>query len=145
METITKYEKVNRLNNKEFKRVVGVTKDTFKLMLEVVDNYYRSQRYKGGVKKKLIIEDQILMTLEYYRHYRTYKEIGIEYCLSESNTYYTIRKIENILINDNIFHLPSLRKHLNENVIVIDVTETPIERPKKNNKNIIQERKNVTH
>ena len=97
METITKYEKVNRLNNKEFKRVVGVTKDTFKLMLEVVDNYYRSQRYKGGVKKKLIIEDQILMTLEYYRHYRTYKEIGIEYCLSESNTYYTrlLAKLKN--------------------------------------------------
>jgi len=131
-----KYKKVNRLNDEEFKRVTGVTRDTFKLMVKTLSNHYRSIRAKGGRKSDHTPSDQILMMLEYYREYRTYKHIAVDFNTSESTACYTIKKVENILIKNPVFHLPSLRKVAlmnanNMEVILIDVTETPCERPKK--------------
>ena len=76
------------------------------------------------------------MTLEYLREYRTYFHIGQSWGLDESNVYRTIKKIENILIQEKDFRLPGKKELLKENgkvkALVIDVTESPIERPKKN-------------
>jgi hypothetical protein len=36
-----KYQKVNKLSNEDFKRVTGVSGDTFALMLAVVTKHYR--------------------------------------------------------------------------------------------------------
>jgi len=145
-----KYQKVNKLSSEDFKRVTGVSKETFAIMGKIVIAHNRRQRKNGGVKKKLAVNDQILMTLEYYRQYRTYKEISVDYGLSESNTYYTIKKIENILIKDSRFHLPSLKKiqptdESSIDVVVIDVTESPCERPKKSKSITTQARRNDTH
>ena len=80
-------------------------------------------------------ENQVLMTLEYLREYRTYFHIGQSWGLNESNVYRIITKIENILIQGKDFSLPGKKELLkskgNLTTIVIDVTETPIERPKK--------------
>jgi len=135
-----KYKKVNQLSDIEFKRVTGVSRDTFTLMKEVVTKHYQKSRAKGGRKKDHTPSDQILMTLEYYREYRTYKHIAVDYNTSESTVHYTIKSIEEILLKDDRFHLPSLKKTKNINegnieVIVIDVTESQCERPKKS-KNI---------
>lgn len=135
-----KYKKVNKLSDVEFKRVTGVSRDTFMLMKEVVTKHYQKSRAKGGRKKDHTPSDQILMTLEYYREYRTYKHIAVDYNTSESTAHYTIKSIEEILLKDDRFHLPSLKKSRTVNegnieVIVIDVTESPCERPKKS-KNI---------
>ncbi len=45
------------------------------------------QKKKSGRPPKLRIEDQILLTLQYLREYRTYYHIGIDWKISESNTY----------------------------------------------------------
>ena len=75
------------------------------------------------------------MTLEYLREYRTYFHIGQSWGLDESNVYRTIKKIENILIQEKDFRLPGKKELLREDnrleAVVIDVTESPIERPKK--------------
>ena len=39
---------------------------------------------KSGPKPKLSIEEQVLVTLEYWREYRTYFHIGTSWELSES-------------------------------------------------------------
>ena len=87
----------------------------------------------------------LLMALEYLREYRTYAAIGASYGLSESNAYQSIRWVENVLIQCNEFKLPgkkALTKSDNEfEVILIDVAESPIERPKKNNGNFILEKR----
>lgn len=79
------------------------------------------------------------MTLEYLREYRTYFHIAQSWGVNESTAYRIIRKIENILIRSQEFALPGKKQLLKSNheleVVVIDVTETPIERPKKNIKN----------
>jgi hypothetical protein len=43
------------------------------------------EKKKAGRKPKLIVEDQILMTLQYLREYRTYYHIGLDWKISESS------------------------------------------------------------
>jgi hypothetical protein len=72
----------------------------------------------------------------YYRKYRTQFHIGVTYGISESRVSEIIKEIESILIKDPRFHLPvkkSLLKEENQfEVVLIDVTESPVERPKRN-------------
>lgn len=78
------------------------------------------------------------MTLEYLREYRTYFHIGASWGVNESTAYRIIRKVEDYLINSGIFSLPGKKKLLEVDheieVVVVDVTESPIERPQKNKK-----------
>ena len=76
----------------------------------------------------------LLMTLEYYKEYRTYECIGASYGLHKTNVGDCIKWVENTLISSGLFSLPSKRKlvaaNTNIEVIVVDTTETPIQRPK---------------
>jgi len=147
MSKTIKYYKVNKLNDEEFRRVVGVKRDTFKEMVQVVRNHYSQRKVKGGRKKSLSANDETLMMLEYYREYRTFRHLGVDYEVSESTAHYIVTKIEKILIVEPKFHLEKLKHiepqdNVNEMVItVVDVTESECERPKKSKKNIIQEKR----
>ena len=86
------------------------------------------------------------MTLEYLREYRTYFHIGNSYGVSESSAYKTIRWVEDTLIKEGTFSLSGkkdLMNHTPEGILLIDATETPVERPKKSRESITQARKNV--
>ena len=60
-----------------------------------------------------------------------------------------IRKIEDMLTKSRAFTLPGKKKLASSNyqleVIVVDVTESPIERPKKNKKSFTVEKRNSIH
>jgi DNA-directed RNA polymerase specialized sigma subunit len=81
----------------EFKRLTGVQKTTFKRMVELVRNEEKKKK-KPGCPCKLRIEDQVLMTLQYLREYRTQYHIGTDWEVSESTVCRITQKIENILI-----------------------------------------------
>jgi len=66
-----KYEEAKKLIPSEFKRLCGVYPETFALMVEIV-RVHQNQKKVSGRPSKLSVEDQILMTLEYLREYRTY-------------------------------------------------------------------------
>ena len=92
---------------------------------------------KGGTSRALSVNDEILLMLEYSREYRTFEHLGIDYEVSESTAHYIVKKIEKILIVEPQFHLKKL-KHVeheedynNVEVIIVDVTESQCERPKK--------------
>ena len=97
------------------------------------------QKKKPGRPTKLIVEDQILLTLQYLREYRTYYHIGIDWKISESTTCRIVLKIENILIQSRKCSLPGKKKlldsSLDEDLILMDVMESPIERPTQHQKN----------
>ncbi len=97
--------------------------------------YSEKQKKKPGRPTNLIVEDQILLTLQYLREYRTYYHIGIDWKISESTACRIVLKIENILIKSRKFALPGKKKlldfSLDEDLILIDVMESPIERPTK--------------
>lgn len=145
-----KFEHLKEASEVKFRRITGVKRTTFNKMVEIVTQAHeekkKAAKSPGGRKPNLSIEDRILMTLEYLREYRTYAHIGVSYGLSETRTFENIRWIENVLIKSREFSLPgkkALLKSDNEfEVILIDATESPIERPKKNNANSTLEKRN---
>lgn len=130
-----KYEAVNKLSPTEFKRLTGVRKDVFVKMISIVKEAENKRMSLGGKPPRLVIEDRLLMTLEYLREYRTYFHLGKSYGLSESACYRNCKWVEDTLIKSNVFSLPGKKVLLKSNaefeVILIDATESPIERPKK--------------
>ena len=129
-----KYSELKNKSNTIFRRIVGVKKTTFELMSSILDEQYRLEHTLGGAPSKLCLEDKLLMTLCYWREYRTYLHIGTEYGYSESQAYKIIRWTEDTLIKSNKFHIPGKKKlyELDKAAIVlIDVTESPVERPQK--------------
>ena len=149
MRKIDKFEKVNE---ESFKRLVGVKRATFEMMVEEYKKaeVERKKEHKiGGRKPKLCEEDRVLFMLEYYREYRTLYHMGIDYGISEGQASKLVRDVENVLIKSGKFSLPSKRAlYEAENeieFIIIDATESPIERPKKSKKTIIQGKRNNIH
>lgn len=123
------YERTKHLKPAEFKRFWGVTYETFDKMVEIV-RQHSQQKKKTGRPGKISLEDQVLMTLEYWREYRTYIHIGQSWGVTESTACRIIRKIENIFSQARVFALPG-KKCLQESnssidIVVIDVTESPL-------------------
>lgn len=142
-----KFEQVEKLNGEKFKRLTGVQRRTFDRALEILNEAEKKQKELGGRKNKLRMEDRLLLMLEYLREYRTYFHIGQSYGVSESTAFKTIRWIEDTLVEHPDFRLPgkeALQDGKNYTIVLIDATESPIERPKKNRKDTILERKSAT-
>ena len=141
-----KWKNLQIASDDDFRRIVGVKRKTFNRMVEILIEAQIKKKSRGGRPNKLSIPEMLLMTMEYLREYRTYAHIGMSYGISESNTYYAIRWVEDTLIKANEFKLPGRKALLKtENtfeVILIDATESPIERPKKNNASFIPEKRN---
>lgn len=148
-----KWEKIKHKPPSVFKRLIGVHKETFEKMVQEIikqipPSKHKVKGKKRGPKPKLVIEDKLLMMLMYYREYRTFLHISSDYGISETQCWRIITDLERMLIKSKLFHLPG-KKVLEQagsfEVIVVDVAESPIERPKKNNVGIIQERKRNIH
>ena len=104
-------------------------------MVEILRKGYAEKHRRRGRTPKLSIENLLLAALEYWREYRTYAHIAASYGIAESNIYRGIKWVEETLIQDGSFSLPGRRAPLKSNVtyevVVVDATESPIERPKK--------------
>jgi len=144
-----RWKQVNNLSDSQFQRATGVKRATFNQMLLAVNEFNHQRLHNRGRPSQLSTEDQLLIMLMYYREYRTFLHISITYDISEAQCWRIVRKMEDILIKSQRFHLPGKKKlvegSMEWEVVVIDVGESPIERPKKNNENIIQVRKSDTH
>lgn len=142
------YEKIKTLGEADFRRLTGVKASTFKTMVEILEAAERKKQARGGVAAKLSLEDRLLMALQYWREYRTYFHVAHSYAVSESTCWKTVRWIEDVLIKSKQFRLPGKKELLKSDVhfetILIDATETPCERPKKNKKTSIPVRKSGT-
>jgi len=123
-----------------------VCPETFEKMVLVLCQ--AENRKQPGRPSKLSLEDQVLMTLEYLREYRTYFHIAQSWGVNESTAYRLIRKVEDCLMSSRVFSLPSKKKLLEPDseiqVVVVDVTESPIERPKKTEK-VLQWQEEATY
>lgn len=132
------YKAIKALNPSQFKRLTGVKREVFEQMLSVLEEFKSCSRKhpSRGTPAKLSHADKLLLLLMYYREYRTQFHIGVTYGISESRVCEIIKETESILIKDSRFHLPGKKSLLKEEaqfeVVLIDVTESPVERPKKN-------------
>lgn len=143
-----KYTQIQGLEEDKFRRLTGVKRTTFDKMKSILNDADLKKKVKGGRKNKLCIEDQLLMALEYIREYRTYFHISQSYGVSESSAYKTVRWVEDTLIKHPDFSLPGrkalLKSDMEYEVVLIDATETPIERPKKDKNTTTQEKRKST-
>jgi len=128
-----------------FKRMFGVETQTFMKMKEILDKEYEKMHMKGGSPPKLSVEDKLYAALKYLREYRTMESISGDYGVSKSTICESIQWVENTLTKDGTFKLPG-KKVLKEpdgtiEYIVVDVTESPVNRPKKTKNPIIPAKK----
>lgn len=77
------YEQTKHLKSEDFKRLCGVRPETEAQMVAVMQEQATRKR-KPGRPNKLSIEDQLLLSLEYWREYRTYFHIGQSWLVDES-------------------------------------------------------------
>ena len=124
---------VKNISNTQFRRLVGVKRSTFEIMVTGLKPIWKLKQIRGGPPTKLSLENSLLLALSYYREYASMAKTGSYFKVSESTAFRTILWIENKLIKLKHFHLPgknSLYKNTYE-LIKIDVSECPIERPKR--------------
>ena len=130
-----RFQQAELLDAAKFRRLVGVQKDTFKKIVELLADAKAKLHWHGGRKPKLDISDVALMMLMYLRENRTYFHIAQSFGLAESTCWTTIRWAENTLIQSRVFRLPGKKELLKDGVefevVLMDATETPIESPKK--------------
>ena len=135
-----KFDKIAGWDDERFRHLTGVKRSTFEKMVLIWQEADKAKKIRGGRKNKLSIENMLLMALEYIREYRTYFHISQSYGVSESSAYKAVRWVEDTLIKHPDFAWPGrkelLKSDVEYDVILIDATETPIERPKKNKKGI---------
>ena len=72
---------------------------------------------------------------------------GFEWGVHETTAIRTVWRVEDALIASGLFSLPSkraLREDVSLEVVIVDVAETPIERPKKSNASSTAAKRSVT-
>lgn len=134
-----KWTEAKNTTHEQFKRLFGVKKKTFFHIVEQLreirlSSHHKTPGKKRGPKPKLSLEDELLMLLAYYREYRTFFHLSLSYGISEAQCWRIITTLEKALIKLQFLHLPGKKALLqahNFEVVLVDATETPIERPKR--------------
>jgi hypothetical protein len=132
-----KIQKLETVTDVDFKRLVGVKRETFQEMISAYASYLSAKsKGIGGRKPKLTPSFQVLFLLEYYREYRTLRHQSFDYDISEATASRVVKEVEIALIKSGKFSLPGRKVFQDEgielSIAVIDVTEIEIQRPKKN-------------
>jgi len=143
------WTKLQNYSKERFQRYTGIKLPTFNKMVELVKEWESNNKPSKSRPFILPVEDRILMMLCYYREYITYFHIGVKYSISESSVSRNVIHIENILIKSGAFNLTkksTLKSDTKLEFIVVDASESPIERPKssKNQKKNYSGKKNDT-
>ena len=68
------YEKLEKLNNAEFKLITGVPRETFNAML-VILKLAKENKLKNGEPKGVSVELKLTLALEYWREYRSMRHV----------------------------------------------------------------------
>jgi len=137
------FTRIAKLKENEFQQIFGVHRPTFEAMLAILEEVYEQLHKRGGRPPKLSVLDRLVVTLGYYREYRTMAHIAFDYDISKSCISEAVKWVEDTLLKDGTFSLPSKRALLKPDtkieIAIVDVTEQETERPKKNKRNLSQE------
>lgn len=121
-------------NAKQFRRIVGVKEETYQHLQKLIRRYLkRPKKKRKGRKSKLSISKKLLLTLLYWTNYNSLLNVGNLFGVSEPTACRIVRQIENVLAKSGVCRLEGKKILLDDkpDVVIIDVTECPIERPKR--------------
>ena len=103
-------------------------------MVAILQEAEQSKK-KSDRTHTLTIEDQLLLTFNYLRCYGTQIELAAAFGIAEGNVNRTIHKVEMALVLSRQFALPKRNPKIKElDFVIVDVTESQAERPKKTDK-----------
>lgn len=92
------WKSVKNISNTKFRRLIGVKRSTFEIMVAELKPIWKLNQAEGGRPKKLSLENSLLLALGYYREYSSMAKTGGYFKVSESTAFRTIIWIENELI-----------------------------------------------
>lgn len=122
---------------KKFRRKVGIKRRIFVAILKAVNAYLDTERTQWPLKNRgkkstaLTLANKLLLTFVYLRQYPTFDELGDMFGISESYANKLYHQYLDILVRT--LRLPGKHALLEQGIeaILIDVTEQPMERPVK--------------
>jgi len=122
------------MNRKQFRRRTGVYPEPFAEM-EAVLTLREGRKKNSGRPAALSVAEQLLMTLEFWREYRTFAHLGDDWSVHETTVHRTVERVEAALIASAQFQLPKKRMfqeaQIVYSIVAVDASEVPCERPKK--------------
>jgi hypothetical protein len=130
-----RFETSQNWSSTTFLRTVGITREQFFMVRDKLLAYIHAEQEAHPMKKRgkkavtLTIEDKLLLTLTYLRHYPTFEQLGQQFGICESYAHKVYQLYVDRLVK--MLKLPGRKALLDQGVgaILIDVTEQPIERP----------------
>ena len=145
--TALKYQQALQMNGADFRRKTGVDPETFAEMEGVLHDR-EANKGKSGRPPALPVGAQLLLTLEFWREYRTFFHLAQDWGVHETTVLRTVVRVEDALLQSKRFSLPG-KKTLTDagtvfTAVVVDVSEVPCERPKKSNGTGTAGRRSVT-
>ena len=146
---MTAYEKIEKIEEKDFKLITGVTREVFEKMLEVLKQRYNEEHKQGG-QPGMAVELRLTLALEYWREYRSIRHMSNDHQINKTSISRAIIWVEDVLSESEEFKLQDIKERFKPGeesdieVILIDVEEQPIERPKHNQKESYSGKKNGT-
>lgn len=121
----------NKISEINFRRSTGVKMETVNFLLKKLKLVV--VRKKSGPKNKLSLKRQLMLTLDYWRNYSSLMETGKRFGVSEATACRVCKFIEDHLAKAGLCKLPGKKGYATdtEESFTVDVTECPIERPKR--------------
>ena len=124
------------LNRTSYRRRTGIYPETFHDMHEILQSW-EGQKKKLGRPAALSMAEQLILTLEFWREYRTYFHLGQDWGVHETTAQRAVEQVEAALLASQHFSLPGKRSLITgeavQNAVRVDVSEMPCERPEKIN------------
>ena len=122
---------------KTFRRRIGVRRRTFRQLYQRVRDHKKEEQQQNPLSRRgkkstaLTIREKLLLTFVYLRQYPTFEQLGAMFGVSESYANKVYHHYLNILIQ--VARLPGKKALLEQDIkaILVDVTEQPMERPVK--------------
>jgi hypothetical protein len=102
----TRFEKAVEMNDEEFRRLCGFTKETMLKMVSILREAYAAKHKRRGRHSKLDVADMLMLACKYWREYATFFSLANEYGVAESTAHDITVWVENVLINHGEFGLP---------------------------------------
>lgn len=130
-----RFETLKNRPPRKFVRTVGIPLEQFLSVRDRIVAGIHAEQDAHPMKKRgkkpitLTVEDKLLLTLTYLRHYPTFEQLGDQFGICESYAHKIYQQYLDRLVT--VCHVPGKSALLDRGIgaILVDVTEQPIERP----------------
>lgn len=130
-----RFETLRNRPPRKFVRAVGIPLDQFLIVRDKIVAGILAEQDAQPMKKRgkkpviLTVEDKLLFTLTYLRHYPTFEQLGDQFGICESYAHKVYQQYLDRLVK--VCHVPGKKALLDQGIgaILVDVTEQPMERP----------------